>query len=189
MPESYSGDLRVRVIEAVESGASRHEAAELFEVSVSSAIRWLQTWHGERRAAPKRRGGSVSRLEKHAAKILELQAEKPDRSLMETVSELAKRRIKTSKSALSRFFLRHDLTYKKKPAGGRAGTRRRSQSAPALDPAARAARSGPPGVHRRDIDQYQHDPAARPQPAGGAADRSRAARALDDDHLRCRPAS
>ena len=28
MPKSYSGDLRKRAIEAVEGGASRHEAAE-----------------------------------------------------------------------------------------------------------------------------------------------------------------
>ena len=32
MPKSYSGDLRKRVIEAVEAGASRREAAERFEV-------------------------------------------------------------------------------------------------------------------------------------------------------------
>src|SRR5437899_12389847 len=37
MPKSYSGDLRERVIEAVETGASRREAAEHFGVSVSSA--------------------------------------------------------------------------------------------------------------------------------------------------------
>src|ERR1700747_553941 len=85
MPKSYSGDLRERVIESVESGASRHEAAERFEVRVSSAVRWLQAWRKERRAAPKPRGGSVSRLEDHAAEILALHAEKPDRSLLETV--------------------------------------------------------------------------------------------------------
>jgi transposase len=45
MPRSYSGDLRERVIEAVESGASRRETAERFEVSVSSAIKWVQRWH------------------------------------------------------------------------------------------------------------------------------------------------
>jgi transposase len=139
MAKSYSGDIRERVIEAVESGASRHEAAERFEVSVSSSVRWLQAWRKDRRATPKPRGGSVSRLEDHAARILALQAEKPDRSLKETVRELAKRRIKTSKSALSRFFLRHGLTYKKKPAGRGAGARRRSQGAPTLDPRARAA--------------------------------------------------
>jgi hypothetical protein len=32
---------------------------------------------------------------------------------METVAELRKRRIRTSKSALSRFFGRHDITLKK----------------------------------------------------------------------------
>ena len=37
MPKAYSGDLRERVIETVEAGASRREAAERFEVSVSSA--------------------------------------------------------------------------------------------------------------------------------------------------------
>lgn len=139
MPKSYSGDLRGRVIESVESGASRHEAAELFEVSISSAVRWLQAWRTDRRAVPKPRGGSVSPLEKHAAEILALQAEKPDRGLLEMVRELWKRRIKTSKSALSRFFLRHDITYKKKSAGGGAGTRRRGAGAAALDSRAKHA--------------------------------------------------
>lgn len=139
MPKSYSGDLRERVIEAVESGASRHEAAERFEVSVSSSVRWLQAWREDRRARPKPRGGSVSPLEDHAAQILALHAEKPDRSLLESVGELSKRRIKTSKSALSRFFLRRGITYKKKPAGGGARTHRRGSGAAALDPRARPA--------------------------------------------------
>jgi len=34
MPKAYSRDLRERVITAVETGASRREAAERFEVSV-----------------------------------------------------------------------------------------------------------------------------------------------------------
>ena len=60
MPKSYSGDLRERVIEAVEGGASRRETAERFEVSVSSAVKWLQRWHESKSAVPKPRGGSVS---------------------------------------------------------------------------------------------------------------------------------
>jgi transposase len=53
MPKSYS--------KTVEMGdASRHEAAERFEVSVSSAVKWLQRWHESRSASPKPRGGSVS---------------------------------------------------------------------------------------------------------------------------------
>jgi transposase len=113
MPKSYSGDLRERVIEAVEMGASRHEAAERFEVSVSSTVKWLQRWRESRSAAPKPRGGSVSPLEKCAARVLAVIAGHPDLTLMETVAELRKRCIRTSKSALSRFFGRHDITLKK----------------------------------------------------------------------------
>ena len=45
MPKAYSRDLRERVITAVETGASRREAAERFEVSVASAVKWLQRWY------------------------------------------------------------------------------------------------------------------------------------------------
>ena len=114
MPKAYSGDLRERVIEAVATGASRHEAAERFEVSVSSAIKWLQRWHESRSAAPKPRGGSISPLEEFASEILAVVAEQPDLTLVETVAELRKRRIKTSRSALWRFLDRHDITLKKK---------------------------------------------------------------------------
>src|SRR3954463_7323010 len=103
MPKAYSGDLRERVIEAVETGASRREAAERFEVSVSSAIKWLQRWHERRSAAPKPRGGSISPLEAFATAILALVAEQPDLTLVETVAMLRKRRIKTSRTALWRF--------------------------------------------------------------------------------------
>jgi transposase len=114
MPKAYSGDLRERVIEAVEAGASRHEAAECFEVSVASAVKWLQRWNKERSAAPKPRGGSVSPLEAFACEILAVVAEQPDLTLDETLVELRKRRIKTSRSSLWRFFDRHTITFKKK---------------------------------------------------------------------------
>jgi hypothetical protein len=38
MPTTYSCDIRGRVIAGVESGASRREAAEQFEISPSAAI-------------------------------------------------------------------------------------------------------------------------------------------------------
>src|SRR5436190_2076423 len=113
MPKAYSGDLRERVIEAVETGASRREAAERFEVSVSSAIKWLQRWRDRRSAAPKPRGGSVSPLEECAAEVLGLIAEQSDLTLMETVAQLRKRRIRTSRSSLWRFLDRHNITVKK----------------------------------------------------------------------------
>jgi transposase len=139
MPKSYSRDLRERVIEAVEMGASRHEAADRFEVSVSSAVKWLQRWRESRSAAPKPRGGSVSPLERRVAQILAVVDEQPDLTLEETVVELRRRRIRTSRSALSRFFGRHDITLKKKSAGGGTGARGRSPRAATLDSRARHA--------------------------------------------------
>jgi transposase len=139
MPKAYSCDLRERVIEAVKTGASRREAAERFEVSVASAVKWLQRWSEERSAAPKPRGGSVSPLEEFAAEVMALISEQPDLTLVEMVAELRKRRIKTSRSSLWRFFGRHDTTLKKKPASCRTTTSRCGASAPTLDPRARHA--------------------------------------------------
>ena len=139
MPKSYSQDLRERVIEAVEMGASRHEAADRFDVSVSSAVKWLQRWGESKSAAPKPRGGSVSPLEAYAKEILAMSAAQPDLTLMETVGELRKRRIRTSRSALSRFYARHRITFKKKPSGRRTTPSRRGPRAAALDPGARYA--------------------------------------------------
>jgi transposase len=139
MPKAYSCDLRKRVIEAVETGASRREAAERFEVSVASAVKWLQRWREKRSPAPKSRGGSISPLEQVAPEVLALIAEQPDLTLVEMVTELRKRRIKTSRSSLWRFLDRHDITHKKKPASRRAAASRRGTSPPTLDTRARHA--------------------------------------------------
>src|SRR5215218_5782559 len=118
MPKSYSSDLRKRVIGAVEAGASRHEAAERFEIVPSTAVRWLQCWNETGSCAPKPRGGSVSHLEAHSELILALITARPDLTLKEMVGELLKRRIRTSKSAVQRFLERHDMTFKKKESAG-----------------------------------------------------------------------
>ena len=119
MPRSHSTDLRMRVIDAVEAGASRREAAELFDVDASTAVRWLQCWSETRCCEPKPRGGSLSPLERYAGQILALVAKQSDRTLEETVTELRKRRIRTSKSSVARFFQRHGITFKKKESAGR----------------------------------------------------------------------
>jgi transposase len=129
----------MRVIDFVEAGGSRREAAEHFDVSVSSAIRWVQRFCNDGASEPMPRGGSISPLEKYSQRILALIEEQPDLTLDEMVCMLHKRRIPASRSALSRFFARHDITVKKKPtsSGAQAG-RRRSGAAP-LDPRARVA--------------------------------------------------
>jgi len=116
MAKACSSELRERVIEAVEMGASRREAAELYDVSASSAIKWVQRWRETGSASAKPRGGSVSPLDKFATQILAAIAEQPDRTLVETVAVLRKRRIRTSRSSLWRFLDRHDITFKKNTA-------------------------------------------------------------------------
>ena len=133
MPRSYSGDLRERVSGAVEAGASRREAAERFEISASSAVKWLQSWYDHGVAAPKPRGGSRSVLEDHGERLLALIDEQPDRTLDEIVVVMKKRRIPGSRSAVWRFLERHGNTFKKKPAGRRATSSRRGAGAAALD--------------------------------------------------------
>src|ERR1700674_822582 len=56
----YPGELRTRVIDFVEEGGSRREAAEQFDVSVSSAIRWVQRFRDDGTCEPIPRGGSTS---------------------------------------------------------------------------------------------------------------------------------
>ena len=65
MPGAYSADIRGRVIARVESGSSRREAAEQFEVSPSSAIKWVACYRATGSCAAKPRGGSTSPLEEH----------------------------------------------------------------------------------------------------------------------------
>jgi transposase len=114
MSVAYSTDLRLRVIEAVEAGSSRRDAAESFGVSVSTAIRWLHEWLDGGRAEAKPRGGSRSPLEKHATWLLALIEQQPDLTLEEVVAEMNKQRIRGSRTAVWRFFERHDVSFKKK---------------------------------------------------------------------------
>ena len=136
MPKPCSSDLRERVIDAVEEGASRREAAERFEVGASSAVRWFQAWQKEGRRTPRPCGGSRSPLEDHADQILALVAEQPDWTLDEFVAALRKRRLAGSRSALWRFLERSGISVKKKPAGSRARPGGRGPRSAALDPAA-----------------------------------------------------
>jgi len=120
----YPGDLRFRVIDFVEAGGSRRDAAEHFGVSASSAIRWLQRFREDGTSEPMPRGGSTSPLEKYSQQILALIGEQRDLTLNELVSILRKRRISASRSALSRFFARHGITFKKSLRAERADVAR-----------------------------------------------------------------
>ena len=60
MHEPYPGELRTRVIDFVQEGGSRREAAEQFDVSVSSAIRWVQRFRENGTFEPMPSGGVLA---------------------------------------------------------------------------------------------------------------------------------
>ena len=133
MPKAYSADMRGRVIARVESGGSRREAAEHYDVSASTAVIWVKCFHETGRCAAKPRGGSTSPLEKHAEFLLALIDAQADLTLDEVVCAMRRQRIAGSRTAVWRFFQRHKITFKKKPARGGAGARGRGAGAAALD--------------------------------------------------------
>jgi transposase len=80
MPKPYY--LREWVVRAVEAGASCHQAAA-FEVSPSSAIRWVARWRRTGSMAPQPMGSRRSPLDPHKQWLLELIAAKSDLTLEE----------------------------------------------------------------------------------------------------------
>lgn len=133
MPRAYSADMRARVIGRVESGGSRREAAEHYEVSASTAINWVKCFRETGRCAAKPRGGSISPLEEHAEFLLAVIEDQPDLTLDEVIAVLGRHKIPGSRTAIWRFFQRHTISFKKKPARGGAATPRRGAGAAALD--------------------------------------------------------
>jgi transposase len=117
MPRSLSMDLRSRVIQAVDDGASRREAAARFGVSPASAVRWCARLRDTGDPSPKRQGGDrVShRIEAHAGLILTLLDQEKDQTLFELRDRLAGHGVATTHTSLWRFFLRHGITRKKRP--------------------------------------------------------------------------
>jgi transposase len=106
------------VIEEVETGASRREAAERYGISPSVVVIWVQRFEGTGSVAAKPSGGSISPLEQHAEFLLGLIANQPDLTLDEIVAAMRKRRIAGSRSAVWRFFARRSISFKKNSVRG-----------------------------------------------------------------------
>src|SRR5260370_11828697 len=78
MARAYSNDLRERVAQAVARGRTCRETARLFEVSVSSVVKWSQRRRSTGSAAALPMGGKRGReLEPHRGWLLERLACEP----------------------------------------------------------------------------------------------------------------
>lgn len=130
MPKPYSNDLRARVIQVIEEGATREEAAERYSVSLSSVGRFLRLDRETGSVSPAKFGGYKGyALAAHEEQVRRLVAEQPDITLAELQAKLAKKKVTVGQSSIFRFLRHVKLTFKKKPArrrAGSAGRRRRS---------------------------------------------------------------
>ena len=115
MPRPLSLDLRERIVEAVEVGSSRREAAEQFAVSVSCAIKLVQRWERTGSVAPAAMGGKKPFiLAAHEDRVRALLAAHPDATLDELHAQLTGAGVKVSRSAIGRFLQALGWTRKKR---------------------------------------------------------------------------
>jgi transposase len=116
MSKALSLDLRLRVLAAVEAGASHRQAAERFGVSAASVSRWR--WLAREKGGPRpgplggdRRSG---RIEARGGLIRSLLAATPDITIEEMRRALLERGHAFGYGTIQRFFARHTLTRKKR---------------------------------------------------------------------------
>ena len=136
MSRALSRDLRSRVVEAVQRGMSRREAAERFGISAATAVRWVAVFRRTGDVAAQRQGGDrrSHRIEAVGGTILEALKAQVDLSLEELVALLRREHgLGFSCSTVWRFLDRHALTVKKNGARRRAGQARRRSAARRVD--------------------------------------------------------
>ncbi len=83
-----SEDLRIRLVRKVASGMSRRQAAAYFEVSASSAVRFVKRYEDEGTVAVKPRSPRRRRLDPYGEDILRWIKETPDLTLQELSERL-----------------------------------------------------------------------------------------------------
>ena len=106
--KAYSEDLRKKILEAVDRGMPKSEAARAFGVSRSSVKRYAAARREGRPLAPRKHPGSKPKLDGRARKLLEADVEeRPAATLKDRcrfLEELAG--VSVSESTLSRFLRR-----------------------------------------------------------------------------------
>ena len=116
MTRSLSGDLRGRVIAAIEDGLSTREAARQFRIGFSTAGAWYRRYRETGEMEARKQGQpSHSKLDAHEAFILGLIEEAPDVTLAEIGERLAAERgVQAAPSTVWLFLDRRGITFKKR---------------------------------------------------------------------------
>ena len=112
---AYSEDLRKKIVEALNRGTGKSEAARSFGVSLSSVKRYARMAQEGKPLAPKKRPGSRPKMDESARKLLESDMEKrPAVTLPQRCEYLRKvAGVRVSESTVSRILKRMGWTRKK----------------------------------------------------------------------------
>lgn len=115
MTRSLSGDLRGRVIAAIEDGVSTREAARRFRIGISTAGAWYRRYRETGETEARKQGQpSRSKLDAHEAFILGLIEKAPDITLAEIGDRLVDERgVRAAPSTVWLFLDRRGVTFKK----------------------------------------------------------------------------
>ncbi len=118
MSRALSLDLRERVLAAVAGGLSHRAAAQRFGVSAASVSRWraLARRQGDARPGPLGGDRRSKRIEAQRALILSILEEMPDITIEELRRVLGEHGQRFGYGTIQRFFARHRITRKKRPA-------------------------------------------------------------------------
>jgi transposase len=112
---AYSEDLREKIVQALERGMGKSEAARTFSVSLSSVKRYAKIAEEGGSLAPKKRPGSKPKLDERASKLLEDDLkERPFLTLQQRCEYLRRvASLEVSRSTVCRAIKRMNATRKK----------------------------------------------------------------------------
>jgi len=124
MPQTYSVDLRQRIVSFVEAGHSRRETARVFGVSPSFVIILMRRYRATGNLKARPRGGSRhDSLLRHLDILATWIETEPGLTLVEMSERLeADHGVSSTTSGLSKLLRRSGYTYKKIHAGERGGS-------------------------------------------------------------------
>jgi transposase len=107
--------VREKIVEALERGMGKSQAARTFSVSLSSVKRYAKLAQEGRSLAPKKRPGSKPKLDERSSKLLQADLEEhPFLTLQERCEYLrAVASVEVSRSTVCRAIKRMDSTRKK----------------------------------------------------------------------------
>jgi transposase len=112
---AYSEDLRKKIVEAIERGMPKGEAARAFGVGISSVKRYIAMAREGKSLAPKKRPGSKPKLDQGTRRLLEADLEERPAATLPQRREFLGRvaGVEVSESTVSRALKRLGWSRKK----------------------------------------------------------------------------